>query len=138
MIGWNQRRETCVAEEGGFAYAAARTFGIQGFHAAHDPGSRGDFFQALQLLGAGPAVRHLGGITRLMARVHATCSREQWVQIFGEPECVEEHSLPPPSSRHALHLWKHFCSDGPVTCLGHLFVQSTGMPWVVVMRVACL
>jgi len=124
--------------EGSFAFRAALVLGVQGFHVAHDPGSRGDFLQALQLLGAEPKIHGLQSSrnTRRMMRVHVTCSRDDWTEIFGEPECIEEISIP--TSKHVLYRWKHFCSDGSVTCIGHLFEQSPGVSWVVVMRVMVL
>ena len=58
--------------EGSFAFRAALVTGAQGFHVCHLPGSRADFVQALQLLGAEPKVgrlqNHLN--TRRMMRVH--------------------------------------------------------------------
>lgn len=127
-----------VDNKGSFAFRAALLLGIQGFHVAHEPGSRGDFVQALQQLGAEPSVRRLQSnrSTRRMAQVHVSCPRDHWVEIFGEPECVEE--IPVPASQYVLYRWRHFCSDGSVTCIGHLFEQSAGGLWVVVMRVAVL
>jgi hypothetical protein len=104
----------------------------------HDRGSRGDFLQALQQLGAEPRIRRLQsrlGNCRMM-RVHVSCSRDDWVNIFGEPECIEEITVP--STKHVLNRWKHFCSDGSVTCIGHLFERSPGIHWIVVMRVIFL
>jgi hypothetical protein len=124
--------------EGSFAFRAALVFGIRGFHVANEPGSRSDFLQALQQLGAEPKVCRLqdGRNTRRMVRVHVSCSRDNWTEIFGEPECVEE--IPVAASKHVLYRWKHLCSDGSVTSIGHLFEQSPGVSWVVVMRVMVL
>ncbi len=124
--------------EGSFAFRAALVSGVQGFHVAHDPGSRADFLQALQQLGAGPALHRLqrSDSTRKMTRLHVSCSRADWVKVFGEPECVEEISVP--VSKYVQYRWKHFCSDGSITCVGHLFEQSPGVSWVVAMRVALL
>jgi hypothetical protein len=132
---------TCLLEEdyeGSFAFRAACVSGVQGFHIAHDSGSRADLLQALQQLGAEPTIHRLQSRhnTRRMVRVHVSCSRDTWVEVFGEPECVEEIAVP--SAKHVLHLWKHRCSDGSVTCMGHLFEQSPGIHWVVVMRVKIL
>ena len=124
--------------EGSFAFRAALVLGIQGFHVAHDPGSRGDFLQALQQLGAEPKICRLQDRRNScrMVRVHVSCFRGDWVKVFGEPENVEE--IPVPVSENALYRWKHFCSDGSVTCVGHLFEQSPGVCRVVVMRVMVL
>ena len=128
----------CVLDEdyeGSFAYRAAFVSGIQGFHVAHDPGSRADFIQALQQLGAEPKICRLQSSRNIlrMVRVHVSCSRDNWTEIFGEPECIEQISVP--SSTHVLYRWKHICSDGSITCVGHLFEKSPGIHWVVVMRV---
>ena len=47
--------------QGSFAYRAALVTGVRGFHVAHDPGSRADFVQALQQLGAEPGLRGSSG-----------------------------------------------------------------------------
>ena len=124
--------------EGSFAFRAALMLGIQGLHVTHEPGSRADFIQALQQLGAEPKIHRLQNShnTRRMVRVHVSCSRDDWVKVFGEPECVEEIAVP--STKPVQCRWKHSCSDGSVTCIGHLFEQSPGVRWVVVMRVMIL
>ena len=124
--------------EGSFAFRAALVLGIRGFHVAHEPGSRGDFLQALQQLGAEPKVCRLqdGHNTRKMMQVHVSCSHDDWVKVFGKTECVEE--IPIAASKRVLYRWKHLCSDGSVTCIGHLFEQSPGVSWVVMMRVMVL
>ncbi len=132
---------TCLLDENyeeSFAFRAARVSGIRGFHVAHDPGSRGDFLQALQLLGAEPKISRLQSSrsTCRIMRVHIGCSRDNWVEIFGEPECIEDSVVP--STKQVLNLWKHSCSDGLVTLIGHLFEQSPGVRWVVVARITLL
>ena len=101
---------TCLLDENyeeSFAFRAARISGIRGFHVAHDPGSHGDFLQALQLLGAEPNISRLQSSrsTCRIMRVHVSCSQDNWVEIFREPECVEETIVP--STKRVLHLWKH-------------------------------
>ena len=122
----------------GFSFRAAQVSGTRGFLAVHEPGSRDDFMQALRQLGAEPKIEHLQSTRKAcrMMRIHVSCSHAEWLKVFGEPECVEEIAIP--STTCALHLWKHFCSDGPVTCIGHLFERSPGVRQVVVMRVTCL
>jgi hypothetical protein len=122
--------------EDSFAYRAALVSEVQGFHVAHAPGSRADFLQALQQLGAEPELHRLQSSrnARRMMRVHVSCSYENWIKVFGEPECVEEIVV----SKHVQYRWKHFCTDGAITCVGHLFEQSPGVSWVVVMRVMIL
>ena len=132
---------TCLLDgdyQESFAFRAARLVGIRGLHIVHDPKSRGDFLQALQQLGAEPMVYRLQrrhNALRILG-VHVSCSHDHWREVFGAPDCVEE--IPVPSTTHCLHRWKHSCSDGSVTCVGHLFEQSPGVPWVVVTRVAFL
>ena len=138
---WADDATTCLPDENyeeSFAFRAARVCGIPWFHVADDPGSRGDCLRALQQLGAGPEIHRLldSRNGRPVRRVHVSCSREKWTEIFGEPECVEEIVVP--STRRVLHRWKHLCSDGSVTCIGHLFEHSPGVQWVVVMRVTIL
>jgi hypothetical protein len=141
MVEMTCGERVCLLDEdyeGSFAFRAALVLGVQGFHVAHEPGSRGDFLQALQQLGAEPKSCRLQSSrnTRRMMRVHVSCSRDNWTEIFGEPECVER--IPVSASKYGMYRWKHFCSDGSVTCIGYLFEQSPGVCWVVVMRVTVL
>lgn len=126
-------RDDCEAS---FAFRAARLHRIRGLRIAHQPGSRADFAQALQLLGAGPSVRRLmlGRTSRLATSVHLSNSRDNWEEVFGQVECIEEGRVA--GAEDALYRWKYFCTDGPVTCHGHLFERQPGVPWVVVMRIA--
>lgn len=140
VAGFDTKEERRLDEdgEGSFARNAARTCGATGVRAVHEPGSRADFLQGLQLLGARPEIRRLRNrrSTRLAVPVHVSCSRADWQDVFGEPECVEEVGLP--SAQNSLYLWKHFCTDGPITCIGHLFVRWPGVRWVVVVRISLL
>lgn len=141
MLEENDTTAICLLDESyelSFAIRAAWVSGSQGLHLAYAAGSRGDFLQALQQLGADPKICRLRSRrnTRRSMRVHVSCSRDHWLEVFGEPECVEEIVVP--SAKHVLHRWKHFCSDGSVACMGHLFEQSPDVHWVVVMRIMCL
>lgn len=100
--------------------------------------TRADFLQALELLGAGCKLRRslLNEKTRLTARVHISCKQRTWCEIFGEPQCVEQYHFQ--SSRTPVHIWKHFCKDGAVACVGHIFERSPGDDWIVVVRVGLL
>ena len=124
--------------ERSFAYRAARLYRIGGLEISHEPGTRGDFLQALHLLGAkaGTGARPALGGTRLILPVHISCSRENWIEVFGEPDYIEDVSAS--ASKNSLYLWKHYCSDGPITCNGHLFDRRPGMPWVVAVRISLL
>lgn len=125
-------------QDGSFAFRVALMLGIQGLDVAHEPGSRADFLQALQQLGAEPKICRLrhGRSVRQAVKVHVSCSREAWTSVFGEPECIEE--MPASKSEHTAYRWRHFCSDGLITCIGHLFQQSPDVAWVVVVRIMVL
>lgn len=120
--------------DGSYAFRAARLRNTRGFRVAHDPGSRGDFIQALQLLGTNPEVRRLlaSRTPCLTVPVHLSCSRANWTEVFGEPGRIEEGG----AAKDSLYLWKHSCTDGPITCLGYLFEQRPGEGWVVVVRIS--
>lgn len=122
--------------ENGFASNAAWTCGAGGFRGTPEPGSRADFMQALQLLGARlESCQGMDGRTaRLAVPVHVSCSRHKWAAAFGEPDCVQGGRA---AGAKDLHLWKHFCTDGPITCIGHRFERRPGEGWVIVVRV-CL
>lgn len=75
--------------EASFAFRAARLHRIRGVQIAHEPGSRADFAQAIQLLGASPKVRRLM-TSGLPIPVHVSSSRGDWEEVFGEIECIEE------------------------------------------------
>ena len=47
--------------------------------------------------------------------------------------CQDRTALPPKGV--PIHVWKHKCKDGPVTCIGQLSERLPGLRWVVVMRV---
>jgi len=119
--------------EASFAFRAARLHRIRGLRTDHEPGSRADFAQAIQLLGASPRVRRLM-TCRLPIPVHVSSSRGDWEEVFGEIECIEEGRVD--EVENLAYRWKYFCTDGPVTCQGHLFEQQSGVPWVIVMRVS--
>lgn len=124
--------------EASFAYRAARFYRIGGLSIAHEPGSRADFAQALQLLGASPGIRRLmlGRMSHLTMPVHVSCSRNDWEQVFGKVDCIEEGGVSEASD--SLYRWKYFCTDGPITCHGHLFERAPSERWIVVVRVSRL
>lgn len=96
---------------------------------------RHDFLEALQLLGTRRSDRRLRCTenARLMLPVHVSCSYERWVAAVGEPEEVREYKTP--SMHTPITVWRQFCADGPVTCIGHLFQRPDGERWVAVVRV---
>ena len=122
--------------EAGFAFRAARLHAIRGLRVAHEPGSRADFAQALQLVGADPKVRRLmlGHTSYAEMPVHVSSSRHDWQMTFGKIHSIEE--LRGAEADKLLYRWKYFCTDGPVTCQGHLFDRPSGPPWVVVTRIS--
>ncbi len=120
-----------------FAFRAACASGAKGVRFSHVPGSRGDFLQALQLLGAEPAIRRLHHRqARWTVPVHVSCAHEVWTDVFGPPAVIEDCGSVP--ARHLFQRWKHFCSNGPITCTGHLFERKPGNRWVVVLSVSLL
>jgi hypothetical protein len=101
------------------------------------PGSRRDFLQALQLLDSGSSV---GQVQIKRSRfevlpVHLSCSHETWARVFGEMQDVDAPQSP--ADHPSVQIWEHQCTDGPVTCIGHVFERSPGLGWVVLVRV-CL
>ena len=83
---------------------------------------REDFLQALRAMGATGGVTHSQVGTPDTEEVHGgflSCSREAWVQAFGEPENVVARE--DQETRGAPDTWCYRCTDGPVTCVGHLF-----------------
>jgi hypothetical protein len=136
MLRTNQM--ACLLDPQGadsFALKAAQLCEAQGVRAAYAPGSRGDFMQALQQLGAEPKIHRLHRHPRTgrIMPVHVSCSRDVWLEIFGEPQCVEKMAAA--GSRNVLYRWRYDCSDGSVICMGDLFERSPGVHWIVVMRV---
>jgi hypothetical protein len=101
------------------------------------PGSRRDFLQALQLLDGGLSVGQIQAKRSLfeVLPVHLSCPHETWATVFGEMQGVDApHSA---ADNPNIQIWEHRCTDGPVTCIGHLFERSPGVGWVVLVRV-CL
>lgn len=99
------------------------------------PGSRRDFLKALQVLGAKSNRYRLGSSDPLPRTIpiHISCPYQMWLKVFGPPRQLEKHGRPPTGV--AIHLWKHECKDGPVTCIGQISERLPGLRWVVVMRV---
>jgi hypothetical protein len=98
------------------------------------PGSRRDFLQALQLLGARCYRCRLGPrdpIPRTIS-IQISCPYQTWLKVFGPPRGLEKHSIS--STGVAIHTWKHDCKDGTITCIGQLSERLPGLRWVVVMR----
>jgi hypothetical protein len=101
-------------------------------------GSRRDFLQMLRQLGADRGVSYCqfdgqAREIRDVQRVYLRCRYDQWVEAFGEPETVSPGF--DAAAGTIIRTWQHRCVDGPVTCVGHLFEQPTGVRWVIVVRV---
>ncbi|MGO8745152.1 MAG: hypothetical protein ACLQNE_04105 [Thermoguttaceae bacterium] len=120
-----------------FSEQALRAIAAAG--AATEPpfsrGSRRDFVRAVQLLqpDCGDGNPRLESTPRTR-RVHVSCSYKSWVRVFGELEDVEAAGTTP--TRTSLYVWKHRCTDGVVTCVGHLLERSPGVKWMVIVRLA--
>jgi hypothetical protein len=97
--------------------------------------SRRDFIQALQVLGAKSNPYRMGSGDAMPRTIplHISCPYRTWVKVFGKPKQLEKPGKS--TARMAIHLWKHQCEDGPVTCIGQLSERLPGLRWVVVMRV---
>jgi hypothetical protein len=108
------------------------TFGVATVSPA---GTRRDFLQALQVLGAKSNRYRLAGGDPLPRTIplHISCPYQTWLQVFGKPRQLEKHGSS--SSGVAVHLWKQECKDGAVTCIGQVSERLPGLRWVVVMRV---
>jgi hypothetical protein len=120
-----------------FSEQALRAIAAAG--AATEPpfsrGSRKDFVRAVRLLQPefGDGSPQLTSTPRTI-RVHVSCSYKSWVRVFGELEDVEAAGATP--TRTSLYVWKHRCTDGVVTCVGHLLERSPGVKWMVIVRLA--
>ena len=101
------------------------------------PGSRRDFLQALLLLDSGLSFGQIQAKRSLfeVMPVHLSCPHETWAEVFGEMQGADAQEST--ADRPGVQVWEHHCTDGPVTCIGHLFDRSPGVGWVVVVRV-CL
>jgi hypothetical protein len=97
--------------------------------------SRRDFVQALQVLGARSHRHRLGNADPLPRTIpiHISCPYQTWLKVFGRPQELEKYGKSPKGV--PIHVWKHQCEDGPVTCIGQLSERLPGLRWVVVMRV---
>lgn len=119
----------------GFAEKAKALLGVSTPGLAAAPaGSRRDFLQALQLLGARSYRYRLGSrdpIPRTIP-VQISCPYQTWLKVFGRPRELEKHLHS--ANSVAIHTWKHDCKDGPITCIGQLSERLPGLRWVVVMR----
>jgi hypothetical protein len=100
-------------------------------------GSRRDFLQALQLLDSGLSVGQIQAKRSLfdVMPVHLSCPHETWAEVFGEMEGADAQESA--ADNPGVQVWEHHCTDGPVTCIGHLSERSPGIRWMVVVRV-CL
>ena len=103
-------------------------------------GSRADFVQALRILDAKFHARHShfdGGHRNSpdIQGVFLSCSRETWNWVFGLPHRVVDRRGT--LTHGPFQAWECLCADGSVLCLGHLFRQHDGVPWVVLARM-CL
>jgi hypothetical protein len=101
--------------------------------------SRSDFLRTLGQLGARPGAGHCrcgaeGRKTRDIHHVYLRCRYDQWVEAFGEPEMIFPKF--DAAVRTAIHSWQHPCVDGPVTCIGHMLEDPSGIREVIVVRVS--
>jgi hypothetical protein len=114
------------------AAAAVNCLSVAGEDIAENR-SRANFLRALDLLGPDRGLDNWQPDSYQSVPVYVGCPYETWVKVFGEPESVTEHREA--LTRLAVHVWKHHCKDGPVTCVGHIFENSSGSRWVIVFRI---
>lgn len=139
-----ERLPNCPAQAVSFVDRAKELLGgsIDPSGQPQTPGSRGDFIQAVALLGN----RQLFGNHQLVSSQQpaepATGAKgsslvslpyEMWVHVFGEPigGCDYSHA----SVHGSYQSWKHLCVDGPLHCIGRLSDRKHQDRWVVLARV---
>jgi hypothetical protein len=96
-----------------------------------------EFFAALRRLGARSGLPRTDNSStrreRQNCRVFVSCPQDLWIETFGKPRNITQHY------DLAMHLsfqaWHQTSADGPLTCVGHLFERSPGVPWVTVSRI---
>jgi hypothetical protein len=100
--------------------------------------TRDEFIETLQTIARGSSSGDLrakyAGFS--VVPVFVRCRYEKWVNQFGDPQSIVEHHNA--STRLALHVWKHYCANGPVTCVGHFFECSSGLRWVILVRLGLI
>jgi hypothetical protein len=99
------------------------------------PNGRRQFVQALRVLGARSRLFR-GDADCPLPRtlpVFISCPYRTWVRVFGRPSHIGKHGKSP--GQIAIHLWRHDCEDGPVTCIGQISERFPGLRWIVLMRV---
>ena len=104
-----------------------------------DRGTKADFVQALQVLGARVRkaffVHEQGSAGRHEVRVvFLSCRLRTWSMVFGKPANVIDYR--DAATNMPFQTWEHECRDGKATCVGHLFERFPEGPWVILAR-AC-
>jgi hypothetical protein len=95
-------------------------------------GSKLDFLRALEILGTRVPWMDTG------IAVHAVwlhCPRYTWEQVFGRLERLTDRRRS--ADWLPLHTWEHRCTDGSVTCIGHVLEGPFGEAWITLVRI-CL
>ena len=101
------------------------------------PGTRGDFIQALEVLGKRLTKQeyHFKLHERAIEDEQVAllrCPYETWVGVFGLPENIQRSSTP--SSLFPVQVWRYDCTDGRITCVGHQVNDLAGQCWVTFVR----
>ncbi len=94
------------------------------------PGSKLDFLTALEILGARVLCMDAG------VTVHAVwlhCPGHTWELVFGQLERLTDHRRS--ADWLPLHTWEHHCTDGSVTCIGHVLEGPFGEAWITLVRI---
>jgi hypothetical protein len=100
------------------------------------PGSRGDFIRALEVLGKRLTKQdyHFKLHERAIDDEQVAllrCPYSTWVGVFGSPRNIEEPSTSP---LFPVQVWRYECTDGPIECVGHQVNALDGRRWVTFVR----
>ncbi len=103
-------------------------------------GTKADFIQALQVLGARVLnafflYEHGRAGSHEIRVAFLSCRLRTWRMVFGKPGNILDHR--DAATNIPLQTWEHECRDGKITCVGHLFERVPGGPWVILARL-CL
>lgn len=96
-------------------------------------GTRADFLQALEVLAreAGVRCEHPVRSGRVTVAIYVSSPYDTWVRIFGQPRGIEDQY--DPLMGMVFQTWVQECTDGPITCVGHLCRPApagVGLRWV--------
>jgi hypothetical protein len=65
---------------------------------------------------------------RVTVAIYVTAPCDTWVKIFGQPRGIEDQY--DPFMGMVFQTWVQECTDGPITCVGHLCRHAPGRRWI--------